>query len=153
MPLRIVNFTEGPVEESFCVTNKLRSLPTPQMANPSLTARRKQHRVPSISPSMSPLPSGVHAQSTAAHMGLVTLCVCVALCSKKDTERSHSILVLIEATTIFLFPYLHELFYYFKNPWSSVCCGLDTVNARHVAIGNDAGISVSNLDRLYFLVP
>lgn len=78
--------------------------PPSQMANPSLTASGKQH--PSLL--LYPPPTGVYAQFTAAHMGLISPCgsVCVSVCvwlvlcskKKKKTEKSHAVIINAVAT-------------------------------------------------------
>ena len=78
-----------------------------QTAQLSLTANRKQHRMPSVSPSPRlPLPTGVQAQSTAAHMGLMSpcgnacMCVCVCrliLCSIRLSLRQYPTSLLCES--------------------------------------------------------
>lgn len=91
------------------------------MANPSLTARRKQHRVPSISPSMSPFPSGVHAQSTAAHMGLMTqTCVCLCCIVLQERHRKKPLRICYNRSHNYLSVSISSwaLIYRFKNPWS-----------------------------------
>lgn len=60
------------------------------MAKLLLTANRKQHCMLSLY--VSPLPTGVHPQSTAAHVGLIRSlwkCVCVCVCVQTNAVFWH----------------------------------------------------------------
>lgn len=61
------------------------------MAHLTLTVNRKQHCTPSISPSLYPLPTGVHTVHSCTYGPHKSLCLCVrvlVLCYEKDQKDS-----------------------------------------------------------------
>ena len=100
-PRLVLKFTEGLVEESFSTWQTALVWSPLFFTDGTALTDSKQKTTPRaihLSLSLSPLPTGVHAQSTAAHMGLISpcgnacMCVCVCrliLCSIRLSLRQH----------------------------------------------------------------